>query len=96
MTDIYQTWVTEVGIDGFRIDTVKHVNMEFWQQFSPALVDTPPSEGNDDFFMFGEIYDQSSQFVSQYTTEGRLQAAVDFGFQGRASAFANGGGDGVA
>ena len=33
MIDIYQTWVTEVGIDGFRIDTVKHVNMEFWQQF---------------------------------------------------------------
>ena len=90
MTDIYQAWVTDVGIDGFRIDTVKHVNMEFWQQFSPALVEHAASEGNDDFFMFGEIFDQSSQFVSQYTTEGRLQAAVDFGFQGRASAFANG------
>jgi glycosidase len=90
MTDIYKTWVTDVGIDGFRIDTVKHVNMEFWQQFSPALVEHAASEGNDDFFMFGEVFDQSSQFVSQYTTEGRLQAAVDFGFQGRASGFANG------
>ena len=90
MSEIYQTWVGDVGIDGFRIDTVKHVNMEFWQQFSPALLDHASSVGKDDFFMFGEIYDQSSQFVSQYTTEGRLQAAVDFGFQGRASAFANG------
>ncbi len=30
MEDIYKTWV-DFGIDGFRIDTVKHVNMEFWQ-----------------------------------------------------------------
>jgi len=90
MTDIYKTWVSEVGIDGFRIDTVKHVNMEFWQQFSPDLIQHAAAGGNDDFFMFGEVFDQSSEFVSQYTTEGRLQAAADFGFQGRASAFANG------
>ena len=31
MTEIYQRWV-DFGIDGFRIDTVKHVNMEFWQK----------------------------------------------------------------
>ena len=38
MTDIYKTWV-DFGIDGFRIDTVKHVNLEFWQQFAPAIRD---------------------------------------------------------
>ena len=31
MTDIYQTWIGDFGIDGFRIDTMKHVNDEFWQ-----------------------------------------------------------------
>ena len=35
MDDIYKTWV-DFGIDGFRIDTVKHVNIEFWQKFSPG------------------------------------------------------------
>jgi glycosidase len=92
MIDIYQTWVGEVGIDGFRIDTVKHVNMEFWQQFGPALQGYAASLGNDDFFMFGEIFDTNPAFVSQYTTEGRLQAAVDFGFQGASTAFAKGAG----
>ena len=38
MTEIYETWV-DFGIDGFRIDTVKHVNMEFWQEFAPAIRD---------------------------------------------------------
>ncbi len=36
MVDIYEQWV-DFGIDGFRIDTVKHVNMEFWQEFAPAM-----------------------------------------------------------
>jgi hypothetical protein len=91
MVDIYRTWVQDVGIDGFRIDTVKHVNTEFWAQFAPALTDYAADLGNDDFFMFGEVYDSNPAFVSQYTTEGRLQAAVDFGFQGSATSFARGG-----
>ena len=36
MTDIYEAWV-DFGIDGFRIDTVKHVNVEFWQKFAAAI-----------------------------------------------------------
>jgi pullulanase-type alpha-1,6-glucosidase len=90
MIDIYQTWVREAGIDGFRIDTVKHVNIEFWQQFAPALTGYAASVGNEDFFMFGEIFDADPRFMSRYTTEGKLQAAVDFGFQANGANFANG------
>ncbi len=91
MIDIYTTWVGDVGIDGFRIDTVKHVNIEFWQQFSAGLLAYADSIGNDDFFMFGEVFDGNPAFVSRYTTEGTLQAAADFGFQGSAARFARGG-----
>ncbi|HYN67635.1 MAG TPA: alpha-amylase family glycosyl hydrolase [Ornithinibacter sp.] len=90
MIDIYKTWVEEAGVDGFRIDTVKHVNMDFWKQFGPALQGHAASVGNKDFFMFGEVYDADPRFMSQYTTEGRLQATVDFGFQGSGVNFAKG------
>ncbi len=90
MIDIYQTWVRDVGVDGFRIDTVKHVNMDLWKQFGPALQGYAASVGNDDFFMFGEVYDTDPRFMSQYTTAGRLQATVDFGFQGSGVNFAKG------
>ncbi|MBR7743044.1 hypothetical protein KC207_07050 [Phycicoccus sp. BSK3Z-2] len=90
MVDIYETWVEDAGVDGFRIDTVKHVNMDFWKQFGPALQGHAASIGNDDFFMFGEVYDADPRFMSQYTTEGRLQATVDFGFQGSGVNFAKG------
>jgi glycosidase len=90
MIDVYETWVQDAGVDGFRIDTVKHVNMDFWKQFGPALQGYAASLGNDDFFMFGEVFDADPRFMSQYTTEGKLQATVDFGFQGSGVNFAKG------
>ncbi len=90
MIDIYRTWVREAGVDGFRIDTVKHVNMQFWQRFGPALQRAAARTDDNDFFMFGEVFDANPAFMSQYTTEGRLQATVDFGFQANASGYAKG------
>ena len=36
--DVYQDWI-DLGIDGFRIDTAKHVNFEFWEQWSTDVLD---------------------------------------------------------
>ncbi|HSU00950.1 MAG TPA: alpha-amylase family glycosyl hydrolase, partial [Nocardioides sp.] len=90
MTDIYEAWV-DLGIDGFRIDTAKHVNMEFWQQFAPAIREHAASIGNDDFFAFGEVYDADPAYLSQFSTTGRLDATLDFGFQDVGTGFAKGG-----
>ena len=38
MIDVYETWIGDFGIDGFRIDTMKHVNDEFWQKFGPEVL----------------------------------------------------------
>ncbi|MGZ4750476.1 MAG: pullulanase-type alpha-1,6-glucosidase [Oryzihumus sp.] len=89
MTDIYKHWV-DFGIDGFRIDTVKHVNLEFWQHFSPAVMEHARAQGNSRFFMFGEVYDADPKVMSRFTTAGRLPATLDFGFQSNALAFAQG------
>ena len=36
--DVYQDWI-DLGIDGFRIDTAKHVNFEFWEKWSTEVLD---------------------------------------------------------
>src|SRR3954452_8747213 len=90
MEDIYRAWV-DMGIDGFRIDTAKHVNTEFWQQFSPAMLDEAHRIGTKKFFMFGEVFDADPAFQSIYSTAARLPATLDFGFQQNAVAVANGG-----
>ncbi|KGN39489.1 alpha-amylase family glycosyl hydrolase [Knoellia subterranea] len=88
MGDIYKQWV-DFGIDGFRIDTVKHVNLEFWQKFMPDLLEHAATK-NDDFFAFGEVYDGNPAVMSEYTTRGKLQATLDFGFQQQGVDFAKG------
>ncbi|MEZ5097166.1 MAG: alpha-amylase family glycosyl hydrolase [Nocardioides sp.] len=89
MIDIYKTWV-DFGVDGFRIDTVKHVNLEFWQQFAPAMRAEADRIGNPDFFAFGEVYDADPSYVSTFSTKGGLDATLDFGFQAAGTAFAKG------
>ncbi|MDR3033738.1 MAG: DUF3372 domain-containing protein, partial [Kitasatospora sp.] len=49
MEKIYQQWVAETGVDGFRIDTVKHVNLAFWEQWAPALKQFAAQQGNKKF-----------------------------------------------
>ncbi len=40
--------------------------------------------------MFGEVFDANPELMSRYTTEGDLQATLDFGFQAAARGFAEG------
>ncbi|GAA2161766.1 pullulanase-type alpha-1,6-glucosidase [Humibacillus xanthopallidus] len=89
MEDIYKSWV-DFGIDGFRIDTVKHVNMQFWQSFSPAILKHAKEIGKPGFNMFGEVFDSNPAYMSQFTTTGKLPATLDFGFQSAALGFAQG------
>ena len=81
MTDIYKAIIDEFKPDGFRIDTVKHVNMEFWQKFSPALIKHAATLGIDNFFMYGEVYSFEPELLSRYTTQGKMQSVLDFAFQ---------------
>ncbi|MFD6909387.1 pullulanase-type alpha-1,6-glucosidase [Streptomyces sp. NPDC060077] len=92
MEKIYQRWVRDFDIDGFRIDTVKHVNMEFWTQWATALDAYAAKRGRDDFFMFGEVYSADTDVTAPYVTEGRLDATLDFPFQEAARQYASQGG----
>lgn len=81
MIDIFENLITEFKPDGFRIDTVKHVNTDFWAKFSPALVEHAQGLGIKNFFMFGEVYSFTSKELSEYTTAGNMQSVLDFSFQ---------------
>ncbi|MGP3947172.1 pullulanase-type alpha-1,6-glucosidase [Streptomyces sp. 7N604] len=92
MEKIYQRWVRDFRIDGFRIDTVKHVDLDFWTQWATALDAYAAKRGRDDFFMFGEVYSADPAVTSPYVTRGRLDATLDFPFQEAARSYASQGG----
>lgn len=81
MIDIYRDIITEFKPDGFRIDTVKHVDLSFWEAFSPAIMDHAKSLGIEHFHIFGEVYDGNPAVLSRYTTLGQMPSVLDFGIQ---------------
>ncbi|MET8409787.1 pullulanase-type alpha-1,6-glucosidase [Streptomyces sp. NPDC005195] len=92
MEKIYERWVRDFGVDGFRIDTVKHVDMPFWTQWATALDHYAAERGRKNFFMFGEVYSADTSVTSPYVTQGRLDATLDFPFQDAARSYASQGG----
>ena len=78
--DIFKNLISEFKPDGFRIDTVKHVDLSFWQQFGPAIVSHAQDIGIPKFHIFGEVYDGNPAGLSKYTTAGMLPSVLDFGF----------------
>ncbi|MEO8613849.1 MAG: alpha-amylase family glycosyl hydrolase [Luteolibacter sp.] len=85
--EIYQFYLTTVGVDGLRIDTVKHVHHEFWDAFTGRLRKRLGSAAADKL-LFGEIYDGNPATLGRYTwrsdwpksTAQDLDSVLDFDF----------------
>ncbi|WP_341941190.1 pullulanase-type alpha-1,6-glucosidase [Microbacterium sp. LWH10-1.2] len=86
---VYDKWI-DLGIDGFRIDTVKHVNFEFWQRFTTDVLDYAHAKGKKDFFMFGEVYDADPVKLAPYVRDTDMNSILDFTFQSSAVSYASG------
>ncbi|MEN0079608.1 MAG: alpha-amylase family glycosyl hydrolase [Pseudomonadota bacterium] len=82
MVDIYKQWITDFKVDGFRIDTAKHVNPEFWQAFIPEIEAHARAEGIDHFHIFGEVYEFDPGQLAKFTTYDGIPTVLDFAFQG--------------
>ncbi len=81
--EIYGSWIDKFGIDGFRIDTAKHVNPEFWQKFAPAILDRAKARGIPNFHIFGEVANEGVNVHEQafYTRVAGLPSVLDFAFR---------------
>jgi glycosidase len=82
MIEIYGGWIDRYGVDGFRIDTARHVNPEFWQAFVPAMLQRAAAKGIPHFHIFGEVStsDTDVALLARYTRDAKLPAVLDFAF----------------
>jgi alpha-amylase len=78
MIDKYTRWVESVDLDGFRIDTVKHVEYEFWKEFGTGVRERLARQGKQRFLMFGEAFDGDDKLLGSYTQEGMLDSVFYF------------------
>jgi alpha-amylase len=65
-------WIKEVGVDGIRLDAVKHVSRDVWSKLVPEIKE---KSGKDDLFVMGEAFHGDPNVVASYQ-----KAGIDFLF----------------
>ena len=75
---VYEDWIDKAGLDGFRIDTVKHVEREFWRYFTQKVRQRLAPQGKKKFLMFGEAFDGDDELVGSFTKNGELDGVFYF------------------
>lgn len=78
LIDDYAKWVEKLDLDGFRIDTVKHVENEFWLEFAPKIRQRLAPQGKRNFLMFGEAFDGDDKLLGSFTQPGMLDSVFYF------------------
>ncbi len=81
-----------VGLDGFRLDTVKHVDHPFWKEHRSRTRNLIAK----DFFLLGEVWGGDAQVLDPWFSGDEMDAGFDFSFQGSALGFIQGRGRPVA
>lgn len=80
MIEIFGEWITRYKVDGFRIDTARHVEPEFWQAFVPAMLERARGSGVTNFHIFAEVADPDTSALARHTRVDKLPTVLDFGF----------------
>jgi alpha-amylase len=81
-----------VGLDGFRLDTVKHVAHEFWREHRKRT----RAELGPDFFLVGEVWGGDASSLDDWFAPDEMDAGFDFSFQGSVLGYVQGRGRTVA
>lgn len=78
MVAMFSYWIDVTDCDGFRIDTLKHVEYSFWETFAPAIREHAKRRGKDNFLMFGEAFDGNDKLLAAYTGPNQVDSVFLF------------------
>jgi glycosidase len=90
LAQIYASWITRFHVDGFRVDTAKHVNAAFFRLWVPKIRAAARSAGIGDFPIFGEVTLNDAVDLSDFVRTRGVPQLLDFPFQQVASSYASG------
>ncbi|MCB9397652.1 MAG: alpha-amylase [Acidobacteria bacterium] len=85
-------WAKSFDLDGFRLDTVKHVDHPFWSENRKRLRE----ELQRPFFLVGEVWGGSYQVCDPWFERDEMDAGFDFTFAGNVISFVQGRGRTIA
>ena len=90
LAQIYGDWIKRYGLDGFRVDTAKHVDRAFFGAWVPKIQAAARQAGVQNFQIFGEVFDTDAVELSGYVRNRGLPNVIDFPLQDSLDRFAGG------
>tara|TARA_B100000745_G_scaffold218760_1_gene145610 strand:+ start:1588 stop:3210 length:1623 start_codon:yes stop_codon:yes gene_type:complete len=86
LLDAQISFAKRTGIDGFRLDTIKHVGDDFWLKHR-RLTQKRISE---DFFLLGELWGGNYDGLDKYFAPDLIDSGFDFSWKGNCIGFVEG------
>ena len=75
---VFTYWLGTYDFDGYRIDTLKHIEHGFWKIWAPAMRQFAAQRGKKNFFMFGEAFDGRDDLVGSFTKPDEMDSVFNF------------------
>ena len=88
LAEVYGEWIKRYGFAGFRVDTARHLDNDFFKRWSPLIVERSASSGIDNFTIFGEVWETVPIELMNFVRINQIQTVLDFPFQRVAIDFA--------
>jgi alpha-amylase len=83
-------WVREFEVDGFRVDTAKHVDRAFFRGWAPKVLAAARAAGVRDFEIFGEVFLTDTVELSTFVRDRAVPNVIDFPLQDALVRYAGG------
>lgn len=73
LLDMTKWWIEQTGLDGFRLDTFRHVPVSFWKEFIALTKSINPN-----FYSVGEVFDGPVFQLADYQTSTKIDGLLDY------------------
>jgi alpha-amylase len=90
LAKVFGDWIRQFKVDGFRVDTAKHVDRAFFKSWTPKILATARASGVKDFEIFGEVTLNDAAELAIFQRERRLPNVLDFPLQDALVRYAGG------
>ncbi len=90
LAQTYGDWIRRYELDGFRVDTAKHVDRAFFRSWVPRIRAVALAAGVSDFEIFGEVFLTDAIELSAYARDRALPNVIDFPLQDSLVRYAGG------
>jgi glycosidase len=90
LAKVWGDWIREYEIDGFRVDTAKHVDRAFFGAWVPKIRAAARAAGVPAFDVFGEVFETDASTLASFVRQRGVPEVIDFPLQDALVRFAGG------